>query len=501
MKIFSCYQTFRFIRLTKPPGRRFHKDYQLQVPLTLDDLEAIMLCERPLPKSFNFAADVLDQWSQKEKTGERPANPALWWVNSQGNEVKWSFRELGSLSRKAANVLTKSCGLERGDRVAMILPRIPEWWLLNVACMRTGLVFMPGTTQLTAKDLLYRLRASKAKCIVASDEVVPAVESAASECPDLKTKLLVSPHSRNGWLSFQELFQNASTEHSCVETGSQESMAIFFTSGTSGSPKMAQHSQSSLGIGSAHCGRYKFKSLKHCLTGGEPLNPEVLEQWRAQTGLNLYEGYGQTEVGLICATYKGQEIKPGSMGIRAPPHDVQIIDENGDVLPPGKEGDISIRLTPTRHFSLFSKYVDNPEKTAATIRGGFYVTGDRGVMDSDGYFRFVGRADDVIISAGYRIGPFEVESALIEHPAVAESAVVSSPDPIRGEVVKAFVVLSAPFKSSNPEQLTLELQDHVKKSTAPYKYPRKVEFVQELPKTVTGKIKRNILRDREWGRA
>lgn len=580
MKIFSCYQTFRFIRLTKPPGRRFHKDYQLQVPLTLDDLEAIMLCERPLPKSFNFAADVLDQWSQKEKTGERPANPALWWVNSQGNEVKWSFRELGSLSRKAANVLTKSCGLERGDRVAMILPRIPEWWLLNVACMRTGLVFMPGTTQLTAKDLLYRLRASKAKCIVASDEVVPAVESAASECPDLKTKLLVSPHSRNGWLSFQELFQNASTEHSCVETGSQESMAIFFTSGTSGSPKMAQHSQSSLGIGSAHCGRhwfdlkssdtiwnisdtgwikaslgslfspwlmgscvfvhrmaqfdtdtvldvlatypittlcgpptvyrmlvqkdlrrYKFKSLKHCLTGGEPLNPEVLEQWRAQTGLNLYEGYGQTEVGLICASYKGQEIKPGSMGIRAPPHDVQIIDENGDVLPPGKEGEISIRLTPTRHFSLFSKYVDNPEKTAATIRGGFYVTGDRGVMDSDGYFRFVGRADDVIISAGYRIGPFEVESALIEHPAVAESAVVSSPDPIRGEVVKAFVVLSAPFKSSNPEQLTLELQDHVKKSTAPYKYPRKVEFVQELPKTVTGKIKRNILRDREWGRA
>uniref|UniRef100_A0A8C3W176 medium-chain acyl-CoA ligase n=1 Tax=Catagonus wagneri TaxID=51154 RepID=A0A8C3W176_9CETA len=579
MKIFSRYWTLRFLRLTQPPGRRFHKDYQPQVPLTLDDLEAINRCERPPPENFNFAADVLDQWSQKEKTGERPAGPALWWVSGQGDEVKWSFRELGSLTRKAANVLSKPCGLKRGDRMAVILPRIPEWWLISVACMRTGVVFMPGTTQLTGKDILYRLQVSKAKCIVASDEVVPAVESIASECPDLKTKLLVSPHSRNGWLSFHELFQNASTEHSCVETGSREPMAIYFTSGTTGSPKMAQHTQSSLGIGFTLCGRYwldlkpsdimwsmtdtgwikaaisnlfsswlmgacvfvhrmaqfetdtlldtltaypittlcgtptifrmlvqkdlkryKFKSLKHCLTGGEPLNPEVMEQWKVQTGLQLYEGYGQTEVGIICATHKGETVKPGSMGKRVLPYDVQIIDENGNVLPAGEEGDIAIRMTPTRHFSLFSEYVDNPEKTAATVRGNFYVTGDRGVMDSDGYFWFVGRSDDVIITSGYRIGPFEVESALLEHAAVAESAVVSSPDPVRGEVVKAFVVLSATFKSSDPEKLALELQDHVKKLTAPYKYPRKVEFVQELPKTVTGKIKRNVLKDREWGR-
>nr|XP_051703906.1 acyl-coenzyme A synthetase ACSM4, mitochondrial [Oryctolagus cuniculus] len=197
--------------------------------------------------------------------------------------------------------------------------------------------------------------------------------------------------------------------------------------------------------------------------------------------------------GIICANQKGQEIKPGSMGKGVLPYDVQIIDENGSVLPPGKEGEIALRVKSTRPFCFFSEYVDNPEKTAATIRGHFYVTGDRGVMDTDGYFWFVGRADDVIISSGYRIGPFEVESALIEHPAVVESAVVSSPDPIRGEVVKAFVVLSAPFKSSNLEELTLELQDHVKKSTAPYKYPRKVEFVQELPKTITGKIKHNLI--------
>ncbi|XP_012500400.1 PREDICTED: acyl-coenzyme A synthetase ACSM4, mitochondrial [Propithecus coquereli] len=531
MKIFSRYQTFRFIWLAKPPGRHFHRDRQLWTPLTLADFEAINRYDRPLPKNFNFAGDVLDEWSQKEKTGETSGNPALWWVNGKGDEVKWSFRELGSLSRKAANVLTKPCGLERGDRVAVILPRIPEWWLVNVACMRTGLVFMPGTIQLTAKDILYRLRASKAKCIVASEEVAVAVESIVSECPHLKTKLLVSPCGRNGWLSFQELFQywldlkSSDIIWNMSDTGwIKAAIGSTFSSWLRGAcvfvHRMAQFDTDTFldtlttypittlcsaptvyrMLVQKDLKRYKFKKLRHCLTGGEPLNPEVLEQWKAQTGLELYEGYGQTEVGIICANQKGQEIKPGSMGKGVVPYDVQIIDENGNILPPGKEGEIALRLKSTRPFSFFSEYVDNPEKTAATLRGDFYVTGDRGVMDSDGYFWFVGRADDVIISSGYRIGPFDVESALIEHPAVVESAVVSSPDPIRGEVVKAFVVLSAPFKSSNPEKLTVELQDHVKKSTAPYKYPRKVEFVQELPKTTTGKIKRNVLRDQEWGR-
>ncbi|XP_043831502.1 acyl-coenzyme A synthetase ACSM4, mitochondrial-like [Dromiciops gliroides] len=580
MKILFRLQMFRFIWSPKFPGRHFHQGYQVLAPLSLSDFEAINRCEQALPENFNFAGDVLDRWAQLEKKGERPPNPALWWINGKGAEVKWNFGELGLLSRKVANALSKSCGLQRGERVAVILPRVPEWWLVNVACMRTGLVFMPGTIQLTAKDILYRLKASKAKCIVASDEVAPAVDSIVSNCPALKTKILVSENSRSGWLNFNELFRSASEEHNCVKTASQEPMAIYFTSGTTGSPKMAQHSQSSLGIGYTLCGRYwldlkpsdimwnmsdtgwvkaaigsvfstwlqgacvfvhrmaqfdadifldtlsnypittlcsaptvyrmlvqkdlksyNFKTLRHCLTGGEPLNPEVMEQWKSQTGLELYEGYGQTEVGIICANQKGNEIKPGSMGKGVAPYDVQIIDENCNILPPGQEGEIALRLKSTRPFCFFSEYVDNPSKTAATIRGNFYVTGDRGIMDSDGYFWFVGRADDVIISSGYRIGPFEVESALIEHPAVVESAVVSSPDPIRGEVVKAFVVLSAPFKSANTETLALELQDHVKKVTAPYKYPRKVEFVQELPKTITGKIKRNVLRDQEWGRA
>nr|XP_026258265.1 acyl-coenzyme A synthetase ACSM4, mitochondrial isoform X2 [Urocitellus parryii] len=207
MKILLHYRTFRLTWLAKLSGRHFHGDHQIRAPLTTADFEAINLCDKSVPKNFNFAGDVLDQWSLKEKTGERPANPALWWVNGQGDEVKWSFRELGSLSRKAANVLTKPCGLQRGDRVAVILPRIPEWWLINVACMRTGLVFMPGTTQLTARDILYRLQVSEAKGIVVSEEVAPAVESIMSECPHLKTKLLVSPHSREGWLSFHQLFQ------------------------------------------------------------------------------------------------------------------------------------------------------------------------------------------------------------------------------------------------------------------------------------------------------
>ncbi|KAL8175460.1 UNVERIFIED_CONTAM: Acyl-coenzyme A synthetase acsm5, mitochondrial [Gekko kuhli] len=275
--------------------------------------------------------------------------------------------------------------------------------------------------------------------------------------------------------------------HSMGETLSRYPVTAFCTAPTA-YRMLVQHDNNS----------YRFKSLQHCVTGGEPLNPEVQERWKAKTGLDIYEAYGQTETVTICANAKGMKIKPGSMGKASSPYNVQIVDDQGNILPPGKEGDIAIQVHPKRPFCFFSQYLDNPEKTAASQRGNFYITGDRGIMDEEGYFWFVGRSDDVINSAGYRIGPFEVESALIEHPAVAESAVVSSPDPVRGEVVKAFVVLSPAFLSHDPEKLTRELQDHVKRVTAPYKYPRKVEFVQELPKTVAGKIQRNILRIQEW---
>uniref|UniRef100_A0A8D2J2Y4 medium-chain acyl-CoA ligase n=1 Tax=Varanus komodoensis TaxID=61221 RepID=A0A8D2J2Y4_VARKO len=478
--------------------------------------------------------------------------------------------------KKVANLLLDQCALRRGDRILVVLPRIPEWWLLTVACIRTGIILIPGISQLTAKDMQYRLQASKAKCIVTTDALAPAVDSIANECPFLQTKLLVSSGEgeRDGWLSFNALFKDAAASHSCAETKLHDPMMIYFTSGTSGAPKMAELSQGSLGFRSilgkrlwldltpsdimwstvdtgwivaalgTVFGPWVFGSCifihnleqapwpavllliirvklllmrmpqntslpilkglsfssSHCISGGEPLNPEVAEQWKNKTGLAIHEVYGQTEAGIICSTSKQMKVKPGSMGKAFPPYDVQIIDEEGNILPPGQDGEIAIRVKPKRPLGLFSRYVDNPEKTAATERGEFYVTGDRGVMDQDRYIRFVGRADDLMTSSGYRIGPFDIENALLEHPAVAEAAAVSSPDALRGEVVKAFVVLSPTYTLKNKEDLTVELQEHVKKVTAPYKYPRKMEFVQQLPKTTTGKIKRNELRDREWGR-
>ncbi|XP_039089593.1 acyl-coenzyme A synthetase ACSM3, mitochondrial [Hyaena hyaena] len=568
-----------FWRLAIPGSvRELHKDYRIVPPQNFSNYESMKReFKLEIPEYFNFAKDVLDQWTDMEKAGMRPFNPAFWWINGSGEEVRWSFEELGSLSRKFANILTEACALQRGDRVIVILPRIPEWWLANVACMRTGTVLIPGTTQLTQRDILYRLQSSKAKCIITNEVLAPAVDAVASKCENLHSKLIVSQKPKDGWGNLKEMMKHASDNHTCVKTKHDEMMAIYFTSGTSGSPKMTGHTHSSFGLGLSVNGRFwldltpsdviwntsdtgwaksawssifspwtqgacvfahylprfeptsilqtlskfpitvfcsaptayrmliqndmtscKFKSLKHCVSAGEPINPEVTEQWRNWTGLDIYEGYGQTETVLICGNFKGMKIKPGSMGKPSPAFDVKILDINGNVLPPGEEGDIGIQVLPNRPLGLFAHYIDNPTKTASTLRGNFYITGDRGYMDEDGYFWFVARSDDIILSSGYRIGPFEVESALIEHPAVAEAAVVSSPDPIRGEVVKAFIVLTRDYKSHDREQLKKEIQEHVKKVTAPYKYPRKVEFIQELPKTVSGKIKRNELRKKEW---
>ncbi|XP_011787269.1 PREDICTED: acyl-coenzyme A synthetase ACSM3, mitochondrial [Colobus angolensis palliatus] len=558
--------------------RALHKDNRRATPQNFSNYESMKQdFKLEIPEYFNFAKDVLDQWTNMEKAGKKPSNPAFWWINGKGEEVRWSFEELGSLSRKFANILSEACSLQRGDRVILILPRVPEWWLANVACLRTGTVLIPGTTQLTQKDILYRLQSSKANCIITNDVLAPAVDAIAPKCENLHSKLIVSENSREGWGNLKEMMKCVSDSHTCVKTKHNEIMAMFFTSGTSGYPKMTAHTHSSYGLGLSVNGRFwldltpsdvmwntsdtgwaksawssvfspwiqgacvfahhlprfeptsvlqtlskypitvfcsaatvyrmlvqndmascKFKSLKHCVTAGEPITPDVTEKWRNKTGLDIYEGYGQTETVLICGNFKGMKIKPGSMGKPSPAFDVKIVDVNGNVLPPGQEGDIGIQVLPNRPFGLFAHYVDDPSKTASTLRGNFYITGDRGYMDEDGYFWFVARSDDIILSSGYRIGPFEVENALNEHPSVAESAVVSSPDPIRGEVVKAFIVLNPDYKSHDQEQLIKEIQEHVKKSTAPYKYPRKVEFIQELPKTISGKTKRNELRKKEW---
>ncbi|XP_026375991.1 acyl-coenzyme A synthetase ACSM1, mitochondrial [Ursus americanus] len=569
---------FRVLWGIRKPYRGFHPAPGYLRCQSLSGVGALRWNDYDVPEEFNFASDVLDYWTQMEKEGKRGPNPALWLVNNQGDELKWSFGELTDLSRRAANVLTQTCGLQQGDRLALILPRVPEWWLVVIGCIRAGIIFMPGTIQLKAKDILYRLQASKAKGIVTTDTLAPEVDSLASECPTLKTKLLVSDHSHQGWLDLRSLIKSASPDHTCIKSKTVDPMAIFFTSGTTGFPKMVKHCHgfalrsslpscrkmlqlktsdilwcfSDTGWILALCGcimepwavgatlfihhlpqfdpkvieqmllKYpithslavplvyrmilrhastslRFPTLEHCITGGEALLPEDQEEWRRRTGLLLYEIYGQTETGISCGTPQGMKIKPGSMGKSIPPFDIQIIDDQGNTLPFNTEGNIGIRMKPTRPIGLFMGYEDNPVKTAEVECGDFYNCGDRATMDEEGYIWFLGRKDDIITASGYRIGPAEVENALAEHPAVAESAVVSSPDPIRREVVKAFIVLTPEFLSHDRDQLTKELQQHVKSLTAPYKHPRKVEFVSELPKTITGKIKRSDLRKKEFG--
>jgi acetyl-CoA synthetase/medium-chain acyl-CoA synthetase len=235
------------------------------------------------------------------------------------------------------------------------------------------------------------------------------------------------------------------------------------------------------------------------VAAGEPLNPEVIDTWRQATGLTIRDGYGQTESVVLCANFPGMEVRSGSMGKPSPGYDVDVVSDDGEVLPAGREGDVAVRVRPERPVGLFREYWQNPEATDAAFRGNWYITGDRAYRDEDGYLWFVGRADDVIISAAYRIGPFEVESALVEHPAVVEAAVIGKPDPQRGEIVKAFVTLAPGYQPSS--DLVQELQNHVKSVTAPYKYPREIEFVDELPKTISGKIRRVELRERERSRA
>ena len=245
--------------------------------------------------------------------------------------------------------------------------------------------------------------------------------------------------------------------------------------------------------------QYDMPNLRHCTSAGEPLNPEVMKKWEDGTGLTIYDGYGQTETVLLVANYQCLPVRPGSMGKPVPGFQVGIVDEQGLELPASEEGQIAVKVTPERPVGMFREYWKDAEGMERSFVGDWYLTGDKAYRDEDGYFWFVGRADDLIISAGYRIGPFEVESALIEHPAVAESAVVASPDPVRGDIVKAFIILKPGYVSS--DELTLSIQEHVRNATAPYKYPRVIEFVAELPKTISGKIRRVELREAELARA
>lgn len=520
-----------------------------------------------VPEKFSFPLDVFDRWNDGR---------ALFWTDGK-IEKAFSFNDLKLLSSKGAGALKKA-GIKKGNKVLVMLPNIPEWWEAMLALMRLNAVPIPATTLLTQKDIEYRLHAVDIKAVIVTDEdarkASEAIERASVN--GVKEVLLITVGEAPGLINYIRERERAEAFEG--ERGASTDPAlIYFTSGTTGPPKIAVHTQASYPFAHILTGKYwldlrpgdihwnlsdtgwakaawsslfgpwhmgatvfsyykkgKFDPLlakdimenypittfcgpptayrmmvkefsgafalkqRHFTATGEPLNREIVEAWKERTGKYIYDGYGQTETVNCLANFRCLPVKPGSMGVPVPGFSIEIVDEGCNPVKAGVEGEIAIRTKPERPAGLFLEYLGNPEATAKAFRGGWYLTGDRAYRDEDGYFWFVGRGDDIILASGYRIGPFEVESVLIEHPAVKESAVVASPDEVRGEVVKAFVVLTKGFGPS--EALAGELKEFVKKRAAPYKYPRKIEFVEELPKTVSGKIKRGELKKREFGR-
>lgn len=525
-----------------------------------------------VPDNFNFAYDVVDHLAKT-----KPDNIAIVWYSDNGETKIFTFKDLKYYSDKAANVF-KEAGIKKGDPVMLILKRRYEFWFCLLGLHKLGAISIPATHLLTAKDIVYRNNAADVKAIVSvyEDEVIEHIEGAEAESPTLCTKVLVGG-SRHGWLDFDSQLEEASEvfhrPSGDQATTNDDISLLYFTSGTTGYPKMVQHNftyplghiltakywqnvvDGGLHLTIADTGwakamwgkiygqwisgsaifvfdfdkfvpqrmletiekfqittfcapptiyrflikedfsKYNLKSLKYCVVAGEPLNPEVYYQFLNATGLRLMEGYGQTELTITLATFPWMEPKPGSMGKPSPGYDVDIIDEDGNSCGIGEEGQIIIRTDKRKPVGMFDGYYRDEEMTKKVWHDGIYYTGDMAWRDEDGYYWFVGRADDVIKSSGYRIGPFEVESALIEHPAVLECAITAVPDPVRGQVVKATVVLAKGYTAS--EELKAELQDHVKRVTAPYKYPRIIEFVEELPKTISGKIRRVEIREQD----
>lgn len=525
------------------------------------------------PHDFNFAFDVADAYAD-----EKPDKLALLWVNDADPEMRYTFGDLKNLSNRAANYFT-GLGIKKGDFVMLILKQRYEYWVCVLALHKIGAIAIPATHLLTEKDIVFRNNAAGIKMIITVDDAQVAcnVDAAQPESETLKIKMTLSMR-RDGWLTYYDGIENASAVfdrpggegRTCID----DPMLLYFTSGTSGMPKMVIHTYEyaldhlitakywhNVGEDEFHltladsgwgkfawgklygqwlCGAavfaydyekfvaanvlkaiekydvatfcapptvyrffikedlsaYNFKKLRYCTIAGEPLNPEVYYQFLKATGIKLHEGYGQTETVLQIANFVFNEPKPGSMGKPSPLYKVYIADENGAPCDPGVKGEIVLRINEGgKNLALFTGYFKDEALTAETIRGGLYHTGDVAWADEDGYIWFDGRKDDVIKSSGYRIGPFEVESALVTHPAVLECAITAVPHPDRGQVVKATVVLAKGYTASN--ELAVELQNHVKKVTAPYKYPRIVEFKDELPKNIAGKIRRVEIREHD----
>ena len=519
-----------------------------------------------LPDNFSYAYDIIDRIAEAE-----PDRRAMIWCDDEGREKVFTYGELSGLSNKAANMLLDK-GIRKGDKIMTVLKRHWQMWVAVLAIEKIGAVLIPATNQLKKKDYVYRFDAGDIDYVIATGDgdVCENIESACTECP-LKLKFIAKGE-REGWISFDTEFEKYPDKLERIPTSVDDDCLMFFSSGTTGYPKMVVHShrysashiptakywhhlnensihltisesgwgkffwgklygQMALGatvmaydftrfvpgdvmgiiekykVTSLCCpptmyrffikeglGDYDISSLEYATTAGEALNAEVYERFKEMTGLSLMEGFGQTETTLLIGNPYGTVSRSGSMGRAMPLFDVIIADSEGNEVPDGTTGEICVRLKEGINNGIFKGYYKNPAENERAFAYGLYHTGDTAYRDTDGYFQYVGRIDDVIKSSGYRIGPFEIESVLMEHPAVLEAAVTAAPDPVRGCVVKATIVLTGKYKDKGDAALVKEIQEFVKENTAPYKYPRIVEFADELPKTISGKIRRVEIR-------
>lgn len=525
-----------------------------------------------IPENFNFAYDVMDVWAE-----EKPDKIAMIWTDDEGHEKFFTYKDLKLQSDQTASYFA-SLGIGHGDMVMLILKRRYEWWLSMLALHKLGAVAIPATHMLTKHDIIYRNNRASVKAIVCVGDsyVLTQIEEAMPESPTVETLISIGPEVPDGFHDWHKEWEHAPTfvrpEH---PNSNEDTMLMYFTSGTSGEPKMVAHdflyalghlvtgafwhnlSEDSIHLTVADTGwgkavwgkfygqwfagatvfvfdhdkftadkilrkieqyhitsfcapptvyrfmiredfsKYGLSSLRYCCTAGEALNPAVYNKFFELTGIKMKEGFGQTETTMTLGTMPWTEPKPGSMGLPNPQYDIDLLKPDGTPCEDGEKGQIVIRVGDRKPIGLFKEYYRDEALTRQVWHDGIYYTGDMAWRDEDGYYWFVGRIDDVIKSSGYRIGPFEVESALMTHPAVVECAITGVPDPIRGMVVKATVVLGKEWKDKAGDALIKELQNHVKHETAPYKYPRIIEFVDELPKTISGKIRRVEIRERD----
>ncbi len=523
-----------------------------------------------VPDDFNFGYDVVDVMAQ-----EQPDKDAILWANDKGEVRHVNYREFKETTDRCAAFL-QGIGVERGDRVMLILKRRLEWWYTMVALHKIGAVAIPATHMLTSKDIMYRCHMAGITCIIACGDatVVGHVQKARRFCPMLRHCISIGPEAPNGWFDYWRGINEAETFVRPKRNSVMDNFLLYFTSGTTGEPKMVMHDYSyplahiitakcwhnvhegslhltlaDTGWGKAVWGKfygqmmsggtvfvydyegqfspaallkvmqdfritsfcapptiyrylvreditaYDLSALEYCTTAGEALNPNVFDIWTEKTGLTIHEAYGQTETTLVVGTYPWSKAKPGAMGLRNPQYDIDVVNDLGHRVKPMEHGELVIRVGAKKPLGLFKGYYRNDEMTEKRIQNGLYFTGDIVYYDEEGYLWFVSRSDDVIKTSGYRVGPFEVESALMSHPSVVECAITAVPDEIRGQIIKATIVLTDDYKRRADEALKKELQDHVKRETAPYKYPRIVEFVDELPKTISGKIRRVEIRE------